>query len=68
MLDIQIRAATGQAICIPIKRSAPSAVPGNLRPGKATHPSGLLSLPHALRVASARYSLRVGEADAVSLF
>ena len=63
MLDIQIRAATGQAICIPIKRTDPCAVPEKPRPGQTTRPSGQLSLPHALRVASANYWLKLGEAD-----
>ena len=63
MLDIQIRAATGHAICIPIKCTNPCAVRENLRPGQATHPSGQLSLPHAIRVASAKYWLKLGEAD-----
>ena len=63
MLDIQIRAATGHAICIPIKRNDPAAVPGNLNPHHSIRRTGQLSVPHAIRVASANYWLRLGEAD-----
>jgi hypothetical protein len=63
MLDIQIRAATDQAICIPIKCNGPAAVPDNLSPHHQTRRTGQLSVPHAMRVASANYWLKLGEAD-----
>ena len=63
MLDIQIRAATGRAVCIPVKRNGPSGVPENLRPSHGSRHTGQLSLPHALRVLSAEYWLSLGEPD-----
>ena len=62
-LNVRIPISRDHAICIPIKQNDHPTVPENLGPRHSTRCGGQLSLARALRVTSAKYWLKLGEAD-----